>query len=191
MSQNPGNQQPNGAQGDDEFSNAPQEDPSPELLAAAAVAAAQPPAAATPQTQQQASSSQQPPPPPTTLSAEAENRLLDRLLSSLQTMGIPSSDLRLQPLPYPNQKLSQNKKLKKTHGPTGKTHGPKMDPTVVGTGTLETGSIQTGIKDTGINLPGSLIIQKTETDRTCRTWTSQPSMGTKKTLRRTRTSSRI
>ena len=97
MSQNPGNQPPNGAQGDDEFSNAPQEDPSPELLAAAAVAAAQPPAAATPQLQQQAASSQQPPPstptgqappPDINLSMEAENRLFDRLLSSLQGMAI-------------------------------------------------------------------------------------------------------
>ena len=86
-----GNPQANGAQEDDGFGDGPQAAPAPELLAqqqAENVAAAQPPAAATPQTQQQASSSQQPPPPPTTLSAEAENRLLDRLLSSLQTMGI-------------------------------------------------------------------------------------------------------
>ena len=86
-----GNQQANGAQEDDEFSNAPQAAPAPELLAqqqAENVAAAQPPAAATPQAQQQASSSQQPPPPPLNLSAEAENRIVDRLLSSLQTMGI-------------------------------------------------------------------------------------------------------
>ena len=86
-----GNPQANGAQEGDEFSDAPQAAPAPELFAqqqAENVAAAQPPAAATPQTQQQASSSQQPPPPPLNLSAEAENRLLDRLLSSLQTMGI-------------------------------------------------------------------------------------------------------
>ena len=89
-----GNQQANGAQQDDEFSNAPQAAPEPELLAqqqAENVAAAQPPVAATPQTRQQASSSQQPPPRldlETTLSAEAENRIVDRLLSSLQTLGI-------------------------------------------------------------------------------------------------------
>ena len=52
-----GNQQANGAQEDDEFSNAPQAAPAPELLAqqqADNVAAAQPPAAATPQPKQQA-----------------------------------------------------------------------------------------------------------------------------------------
>ena len=106
-----GNPQANGAQEDDEFGDGPQAAPAPELLA---VAAAQPPAAATPQTQQQASSSQQPPPPPTTLSAEAENRLLDRLLSSLQTMGItqqrpatPAASVS-QPEAQPEQEAEQD-----------------------------------------------------------------------------------
>ena len=87
--------QANGAaQQDDEFSNAAIETPAPELLATQRTrnaAAVQPPAAATPQRQQPAASSQQPPPRldlETTLSAEAENRIVDRLLSSLQTLGI-------------------------------------------------------------------------------------------------------
>ena len=47
MSQNPGTPQVNGAQGDDEISNAPQKDPPPiEDLLGMPVAAAQPPAAA-------------------------------------------------------------------------------------------------------------------------------------------------
>ena len=92
--------QANGAaQQDDEFSNAAIETPAPELLAqqqARNAAAVQPPAAATPQPQQPASSSQQPPPRldlETTLSAEAENRIVERLLNSLQTLGITQQRL--------------------------------------------------------------------------------------------------
>ena len=68
--------------------------PAPELLAtqhAQNATAAQPSAAATPQYQQPATSSQQPQPQPdvgATLSAEAENRIVERLMSTLQTLGI-------------------------------------------------------------------------------------------------------
>ena len=87
--------QANGAaQQDDEFSNAALETPAPELMEEQQTqnaAAAQPPAAATPQPRQPAASSQQPLPRldlETTLSAEAENRIVERLLSTLQTLGI-------------------------------------------------------------------------------------------------------
>ena len=96
------NPQANGAQGEDNFDSTPLVDPqlSPELmdLLGTLVAAAQPPAAATPQPKQQAAPppQQQPQPQPTAkappptihLSVDDENRLIDRLLSSLQEMGI-------------------------------------------------------------------------------------------------------
>ena len=104
MSQNanPGTPQANGAQGEDNFDNTQLGDPqlTPDLmdLLGTPVAAAQPLAAATPQPQQQAAPppQQQPQPQPTAkappqtvhLSVDDENRLIDRLLSSLREMGI-------------------------------------------------------------------------------------------------------
>ena len=100
MSQNanPGTPQANGAQGGDHIGNTPPGDPglTTDLmdLLGATVTAAQQPAAATPQPKQQAvpPPQQQPqpqptakaPPPTVHLSVDDENRLIDRLLSSLQ-----------------------------------------------------------------------------------------------------------
>ena len=106
----PGAQANGAAQQGDGFDNAAIDTPAPELLATQETqnaTAAQPSAAATPQHQQSAASSQQ----PTTLSAEAENRIVERLMSTLQSLGItqqqpatpaaPNSQPEAQPQPEP------------------------------------------------------------------------------------------
>ena len=105
---NPPGAQANGAaQQDDEFSNAAIDTPAPELLATQHTrnaTAVQPPAAATPQHQQSAASSQQPPPrldTGATLSAEAENRIVERLMSTLQSLGITQQQPATPAAPNP------------------------------------------------------------------------------------------
>ena len=90
----PGAQANGAAQPVDGFDNAAIDTPAPELLATQHTqnaTAAQPSAAATPQYQQPATSSQQPQPRPdvgATLSAEAEDRIVGRLMSTFQALGI-------------------------------------------------------------------------------------------------------
>ena len=98
--------------------------------------------------------------------------------------GLPSSDLQLQSPPYLNQNgrsMNDHNDLKhQTPGQTGKTLG-------VTTGETGTGTLEVGTPKSGIFHPGRKNTLKTETDRTCHTWTSLPSMGTRRTLRHTGT----